>query len=98
VEHSREVTGRGPYLDLEYLASLHSAEVLPPIEAHLSEILQMQSSDASYCCLLPYRLKNLRNLVRRENWRAWDFRRWRLERYFANTPPERLNPATGGKG
>jgi hypothetical protein len=98
VEHSREVIGRGPYLDLEYLASLHSAEVLPPIEARLSEIPQMQSSDASYCCLLPYRMKNLRNLVRRENWRAWDFRRWRLERYFANTPPERLNPSNGDKG
>src|SRR6185437_2511010 len=104
VEHSREVIGRGPYLDLEYLASLHSAEVLPPIEARLSKIPQMQSSDASYCCLSPYRINSLRNLVRPENWRAWGFRRWRLERYFANTPVEHMNlpteplNPTGGKG
>ena len=28
-------------------------------------------------------------LSRPGNWRAWGFRTWRLERYFANTPPER---------
>ena len=32
------------------------------------------------------------------NWRAWGFRTWRLERYFANTPPERLNSPDGTKG
>jgi hypothetical protein len=26
------------------------------------------------------------------------FQAWRLERYFANKPPERLNPTDGSKG
>ena len=43
VEHCREVTGSGPSLDLEYLASLGSPQILPPIEAHLSKFPQLQS-------------------------------------------------------
>jgi hypothetical protein len=88
VEHCREVSGVGPSLDLEYLASLGSPQILPPIEAHLSKFPQLQSRDVP-CCLLPYRLNKYRDLPRLGNWRAWGFRTWRLERYFANTPPER---------
>jgi hypothetical protein len=89
VEHSRQVSGSGPDLDLNYLASLGSAEVLPPIEARLSKIPEMQSG--SICCYSPaYRINAYRNLPHPENWRSWSFRRWRLERYFANTAPKYL--------
>lgn len=33
-----------------------------------------------------------------ENWRAWGFRTWRLERDFAKTPAERLISPDSGKG
>jgi hypothetical protein len=90
VEHCREVTGSGPNLDLEYLASLRSPQILPPIEAHLSKFLPWSS--------VGYRIKNYRNFPRPENWRAWGFRTWRLQRYFANTPPEGPNSLDGAKG
>ena len=38
VEHSRELGGTGPSLDMKYLESLDSAQTLPPIEAHLSQV------------------------------------------------------------
>jgi hypothetical protein len=97
VEHCREVSGSGPSLDLEYLASLHSPQILPPIEAHLSKFPQLQSHDMP-CCLLAYRINDYRNFPHPGNWRAWGFRTWRLERYFANTRPERSNSLDGGKG
>jgi hypothetical protein len=33
-----------------------------------------------------------------ENWRAWGFRRWRLERYLANHPYEPQTPSNSDKG
>jgi Domain of unknown function (DUF4173) len=86
VEHSREVSGRGPSLDLAYLVSLGSPQILPPIEAHLSKFPQLHFRDVPCCFPRP------------ENWRTWGFRTWRLERYFVNTPPERLNFLDGDKG
>jgi hypothetical protein len=35
---------------------------------------------------------------RLENWRAWSFRAWRLQRYLANNPDMTRNPAGSGKG
>jgi hypothetical protein len=84
VEHSREVTGSGPCLDIEYLASLGSPQILPPIDAHLSKFPQLQPPYLP-CCEAS-RINYYRNFKRPENWRAWGFRTWRLERYFANTP------------
>jgi hypothetical protein len=95
VEHSREVTGRGPSLDLEYLALLGSPQVLPPIEAHLSKFPQLQHESLQWYLS---RINEYRGFPRPENWRAWGFRTWRLERYFANTPPESLNSLDGAKG
>ena len=93
VAHCRELGGSGPRLDIKYLESLGSAETLPPVEAHLAQFPETLRLS------LEYRTSPDRNyLARPGNWRAWDFRRWRLERYFANTPAERLNPVTSGKG
>ncbi|SDT51479.1 DUF4153 domain-containing protein [Bradyrhizobium canariense] len=93
VEHSRELGGTGPSLDIKYLESLGSAQTLPPVEAHLSQF------PGTLPLSLAYRASPDRNYLKLPgNWRAWNFRRWRLERYFANTAPERLNPSNNGKG
>jgi hypothetical protein len=97
VEHSRQVGDSGPDLDLRYLASLGSPQVLPPIEARLSKIPEMQSGSISRCSPAD-RISAYRNFQHPENWRAWGFRRWRLERYFANTPGTSFNSPDSGKG
>ena len=93
VEHCRKISGTGPDLDMEYLVSLGSAQILPPVEARMAQfpdIVPPLLSDQ----FVAYR----DNFRRPENWRAWGFRTWRLERYFANTPPERLNTLHQDKG
>jgi hypothetical protein len=92
VLHCREVGGSGPTLDLDYLRSLDSAQTLPPIEAHLAQFPDTRQLS------LAYRVSPDRNYLHRPgNWRAWTFRQWRLERYFANTPIKqfRVDPDRG---
>jgi hypothetical protein len=91
VEHCREVGGSGPNLDIVYLTSLGSPQTLPPVEAHRTKF------PAVWRLSLAYRTSPDRQYLSRPgNWRAWTFRTWRLERYFANTPLERLNPLNDG--
>jgi len=86
VEHCREVGGGGPTLDVRYLLSLGSAQILPPIEARMSQLPELEVSDYSGFSSAS-RMREYRSLyVLPKNWRAWGFRAWRLERYFANTP------------
>jgi hypothetical protein len=90
VEHCREVGGTGPNLDLQYLASL-GAQSLPPLEAHLKEF------PGIFVYSLAFRMSEDRNFFEYPgNWRAWGFRTWRLERYFANK--SWLNPGNSGGG
>jgi hypothetical protein len=92
VEHSREVGGSGPNLDIEYLTSLGNPQTLPPVEAHIAQFPAVRRLSAAY------RESPDRNFLSRPgNWRAWSFRTWRLERYFANTPVKPLN-ASDDKG
>jgi hypothetical protein len=93
VEHCREAGGTGPNLDMNYLKSLDSVQTLPPVEAHSSQF------PGTLSLSLAYRESPDRDYLKLPgNWRAWTFRRWRLERYFANTPAERLNPSSNDKG
>jgi Domain of unknown function (DUF4173) len=86
VEHCREVGGSGPNLDLNYLGSLGSAQTLPPVEAHLAQFPQVKELS------LAYRASPDRGYLKRPgNWRAWTFRQWRLERYFANTSAKQFD-------
>jgi hypothetical protein len=80
VDHCREVGGTGPSLDLTYLFSL-GPQVLPALEPRLQQIPGLQ----------PYveRFRfdqDISALRIPGNWRAWTFRRWRLERYLSNNP------------
>jgi hypothetical protein len=97
VEHSSEVSGNGPNLDQQYLVSLGSPQVLPPIEARLSKLPLLQSGNFKPCSPA-HRIMEYRDFPKAENWRPWSFRTWRLERYFANTPPAGLNSPDGAKG
>ena len=91
VEHSRENGGTGPNLDLHYLASL-GPQALPPIDAHVTKIPVLRS--------IARDLRHNHETRRRPaNWRGWDFRTWRLDRYLANNPVVSPNsPDDSGKG
>jgi uncharacterized protein DUF4153 len=94
VSHSREAGGAGPWLDKEYLRSL-GPQVLPVVEPRLPQIPSLQST-ISQLRSGPHICENRRR--RSENWRAMDFRAWRLQRYLANNPDTPPNPPGSGKG
>lgn len=94
VQHSREIDGVGPRLDLNYLRSL-GPQALPVLEPHLPQIPSLQStilelrSNPHICATRPRPP---------ENWRAAGFRTWRLQRYLANNPDIAQKPLDGDKG
>jgi Domain of unknown function (DUF4173) len=94
VSHSREAGAAGPWLDKEYLRSL-GPQVLPVLEPRLPQIPSLQST-ISQLRSGPHICENRRR--RLENWRATDFRTWRLQRYLANNPVTPPNPSDSGKG
>jgi hypothetical protein len=92
VEHCREVGGTGPNLDLQYLASL-GAQALPALEPHIKEV------PALWPIAMGFRFPRVRDsYARSENWRAWGFRTWRLQRYLANNPAISPNLSDSGGG
>jgi hypothetical protein len=90
VEHSREIGGNGPRLDLQYLASL-GPQAEPALRPYLQQMPQLQS----VLTLCRARDNYLRS---HGNWRGWSFRTWRLERYLANNPDRPSNPSQGNRG
>jgi hypothetical protein len=74
IEHSREILGRGPNLDLNYLSSL-GLQAEPAIRAHIKEIPSLDSVVPEGLYVYSWQ----RQFV---NWRSWSFREWRLERYY----------------
>lgn len=94
VAHSREALGTGPWLDKEYLSSL-GPQVLPVLEPRLPQILSLQST-VSQLRSSPNICENRRR--RSENWRAMDFRTWRLQRYLANNPDMATKSPDSSKG
>ena len=83
VEHSREISGTGVHLDVQYLGSLGPQAQLV-LESHRQEVPALTSA-------MDRQFPDARTaLSRPENWRAWSFRAWRIKRYLANnsgTPP-----------
>jgi hypothetical protein len=92
IEHSRELGGTGPSLDLNYLAGL-GPQALPALEAHLRQIpaLGPIARDRRNC-------RDHALSLRPANWRGWSFRAWRLQRYLANNPDIPSNPSNSDKG
>jgi Domain of unknown function (DUF4173) len=93
VEHCREAGGAGLNLDLGYLSSL-GQQVLPVIEPHVRQIPALQPIVAG----LRSDQQTVENRRRSENWRAWDFRTWRLKQYLANNPDQPNNHSKGDRG
>jgi Domain of unknown function (DUF4173) len=83
VEHSLEIAGTGPNLDLQYLGSLGS-QAEPALRPHVKQMPQLQS--VIYTCRHAYYSPYS------GNWRAWSFRAWRLKRYLSNNPDTSPNP------
>jgi hypothetical protein len=91
IEHCREVDGMGPNLDFQYLASLGPQAVLA-LEPHRKEIPALLID-------MDIRFPRTRDFfARAENWRAWSFRAWRLNRYLANNPDTPSNLSKSDKG
>jgi hypothetical protein len=90
VEHSHEIGGSGPNLDLRYLGSL-GPQAEPALRPYVEKMPALQSV-ISECRSRGNYLRSYRN------WRGWSFRTWRLERYLANNPAVSPNPSDSGKG
>jgi hypothetical protein len=91
VEHSRELGGAGPNLDLSYLRSL-GPQALPALEAHIKEVPALWKVAQSRRTCLDH------NHLLSGNWRAWGLRTWRLRQYLGKNPDLPPNPAAGGQG
>ena len=76
VAHSREVSGQGQRLDLDYLLSL-GPDALAAID-------QYGAQQPPYPYLLQARRDRLAaaHLDAMQDWRAWNFRGWRLKQYL----------------
>lgn len=76
VTHSREASGKGVQIDINYLADL-GPQALPAID----KAIQIRGSD-------PYLVSRHAWLVKQQQrdmaaWRTWGFRGWRLQRYMS---------------
>jgi hypothetical protein len=94
VGHCREAGGTGPALDMRYLHLL-GPQVLPVLEPRLPQIPALRPTVGE--------LRTDRDICqscrqRSENWRAWGFQTWRLQRYLANNPDMPTTLLDGGKG
>jgi hypothetical protein len=91
VEHSREIGGTGPNLDVQYLGSL-GPEAQLVLESHRREVpALLRTMDLQFPDARDF-------FAHSENWRAWSFRTWRIKRYLANNPDTPSNLSNSDKG
>ena len=74
VAHSREASGKGVQIDIDYLLTL-GPQALPAID----RVIALQPA-ASAGCLVSQRDRLVEQLRRDLAWRSWGFRSWRLQR------------------
>ena len=91
----REAGGTGPWLDLDYLRSL-GPQVLARPRTALAATFRRSSPRLRELRAGPDICETRRR--RSENWRAVDFRTWRLQRYLANNPGIAPKSLDSGKG
>jgi hypothetical protein len=85
VAHSREIAGTGSYLDLHYIESL-GPQAEPALRPYVKEMPVLKYAIQEIRCG-GYKIEYCDSGRQHpENWRAWGFRAWRLERYLANNP------------
>ena len=80
VTHSREASGKGVNIDLNYLTSL-GPQALPALEraGHLPGV------NVPRCARNRLESTQATDMA---SWRSWGFRSWRLQRYLDARPPE----------
>lgn len=80
VTHSREASGKGVNIDLNYLTSL-GPQALPALDraGHL------QGVNVPRCARNRLESTQAADMA---SWRSWGFRSWRLQRYLDARPPE----------
>lgn len=74
VAHSREASGKGVQIDIDYLLTL-GPQALPAIDKAIA--LRPSASEG---CLVSQRDRLVEQLRRDLAWRSWGFRSWRLQR------------------
>jgi len=104
VSHSREVSGRGALLDLDYLVSL-GPQALPAINTYIDHQRRTNvyagGTNSPEATIMDRRIACLVQRQRQEleSWRAWNFRGWRLSRYLdqvaeaSTAPGETVDPS-----
>jgi Domain of unknown function (DUF4153) len=90
LEHSRENGGKGPVVDVGYLASL-GPQAIPALEAYVEKMPRLAETTIND-------RRAEENQIRHRNWRAFGFRSWRLEQYLTNHPGTSSNPPPGNAG
>ena len=73
VDHSREVSGKGVQVDIDYLVQL-GPQALPAID----KAIQLRGADPTLVSRRNCLVEQQRNDM--ASWRAWGFRSWRLQR------------------
>jgi hypothetical protein len=86
VSHSREMSGKGVWLDLYYLTNL-GPHALPAIDRYLAHPNRLHSNvrDAFGSGQTMDMIRNAlvsRHRAESANWRSWSLRSWRLQRYL----------------
>lgn len=81
VAHSREITGAGAELDLNYLLSL-GPQVIPAIDRFIALRPNQVAPDVVEC----RNERAAKHLARMTDWRAWSYRDWQLARYLRENP------------
>ena len=74
VAHSREVSGKGVQIDIDYLLTL-GPQAVPAIDKALA--LRPAAREG---CLVPRRDRLVEEQRQDLAWRSWSFRNWRLQR------------------
>ncbi|MFK4387741.1 DUF4153 domain-containing protein [Bradyrhizobium sp. USDA 223] len=74
VTHSREVSGKGVHIDIDYLMTL-GPQAVPAIDKAFA--LRPAAREG---CLVPRRDRLVEQLRQDLAWRSWSFRDWRLQR------------------
>ena len=88
VEHSREISGKGEPLDVDYLVSL-GPQAIPALDAYVAR----QATGTPGRFLIPRRdAMAASHINEMTDWRGWSFRGFRLKRYLEGNTGARSSP------
>ncbi len=84
IQHSREISGKGQFLDWQYLRRLGD-NTLPAILGNYHELKAENPSFGRTWHSLDWVEYHVRDIqLESDNWRQWGYRQWRLSNYLRN--------------